>query len=156
MFRILFVMGKQCWVALLDARIFYSSDTLQSWLIHVLGLQKAALNLYETLLLLISFDAQLLFLLCHILYLLILLLDYMFIQNFPSIFTLILPTTIPINLLELTFQILDPPLLRVKPLPVLFLLSLELMVLAGDLDLELESVLALTSLDHLHLGLSVA
>lgn len=156
MFRILFVMGKQCWVALLDARIFYSSDTLQSWLIHVLGLQKAALNLYETLLLLISFDAQLLFLLCHILYLLILLLDYMFIQNFPSILTLILPTTIPINLLELTFQILYPPLLRVKALPVLFLLSLELMVLAGDLDLELESVLALTSLDHLHLGLSVA
>lgn len=112
--------------------------------------------MYETLLLLISFDAQLLFLLCHILYLLILLLDYVFIQNFPSILTLILPTTIPINLLELTFQILDPPLLRVKALPVLFLLSLELMVLAGDLDLELESVLALTSLDHLHLGLSVA
>ena len=79
MFRILFIVGEECWVALLDARILDCSNTLQGGLVHVLGLQKAGFYLNETLLLLISFDAQLLFLLCYLLNLFILLFDYVFI-----------------------------------------------------------------------------
>ena len=104
----------------------------------------------------ISFDAELLFQLSHILYFPILLFDYVFIQYFPSILTITLPPTFPIEPLELRFQILYPLLLRVEALPVLFFFSMEKVVLTSDLDLQLESVLALTSLDRMHLGLGLA
>lgn len=108
MFCIFLVVGEKGRVALGDTRVLGRTHTLQGRLVHVLRLKQGASHCYETLLLLISFDAQFLLFFGHLLYLLVLLFNYMLIQHLSSIFTVILQATFFPYSFKFKFQIIDP------------------------------------------------